>query len=150
MIWAARTADGESVAFLQSHLHPATSPASDQAIAQLVADLNSPEFKTRAKASAQLIQLAEIAEPALLQAQKNHPSLELRRRIDQLLKAIVELRIKPTEERLRSWRGVEILEQINTPQARELLRSLSKGAAGAMLTREAQASLARMERKATH
>jgi len=114
---------------------PVASPASAETISGLITDLNSSEYAVRAKASMQLVQLAEIAEPALLQAQKNQPSLELRRRIDQLAKTIVDLRTKPSEERLRELRAVEILEQIETPEARQLLQTLSHGAAGALLTR---------------
>lgn len=128
-------------------LHPVVSSASAEAIARLIADLNSPEYAVRAKATAEMVKLAELAEPSLLEAQKNHPSLELRRRVDQLLKAIVDWRTKPTDDRLRAWRAVEVLEQIDAPEARQLLQTLSRGAAGALLTREAQASLARLERQ---
>lgn len=148
-LWALVSGGDESVAFLRTQLHPVASPASPETIARLVTDLDSREFAVRSKASASLIQLAELAEPALLEAQKKHPALELRRRIDELLKVIVDLRTKPSGDKLRSWRAVEILEQIDTPQARQLLHTLSLGATGALLTREAQASLARMERE-TH
>ncbi len=144
-LWALVAGDGASVAFLKTRLHPVASSTSAEAIAKLVGELNSPEYTVRAKATAQLVQLAELAEPALLESQKHHPSLELRRRVEQLLKAIVDLRTKPTDDRLRAWRAVEVLEQIDTPQARQLLQTLSRGAAGALLTREAEASLARLE-----
>jgi WD40 repeat protein len=147
-IWAFIGAGSESVDFLQARLQPVTSSASTEVIGQLVADLNSPDYAVRNKASAQLIQLAELAEPALVKAQKDQPSLELRRRVDDILKLLADSRAKPSGDRLRGWRAVEILEQIDTPGARQLLQTLSRGAAGAVLTREAEASLARLERKA--
>jgi hypothetical protein len=45
---------------------------------------------------------------------------------------------------LRAWRAVVVLEQINTPEARQLLEVLSRGAAEARLTREAGAALRRL------
>ncbi len=99
-LWALVAAGGESVTFLSSRLHPVASPTSGEAIAKLVADLNHPAYAVRAQATAQLVQLAELAEPALLEAEKHHPSLELRRHVEQLLKAIVDLRSKPSGDRL--------------------------------------------------
>jgi WD40 repeat protein len=146
-LWKLVAAGDGSVAFLRTSIHPAVCPASAEAIARLVADLDHPQFATRTKAKAQLVQLAELAEPALLEAQQKHPSLELRQRIDELLKVIVDERSRPSGDRLRDLRAVEILEQIHTPAARELLQTLARGASGALLTREAQASLTRLERQ---
>ena len=50
-------------------------------------------------------------------------------------------------EELRALRAVELLEQLDTPGARRLLRSLAGGAAGARLTREAKEAL---DRSAAH
>jgi WD40 repeat protein len=147
-LWKFVAAGNDSVAFLRTGLHPAACPASTEAITRLVADLDNPQFAVRGKAKAQLAQLAELAEPALLEAQKKHPSLELRQRIDELLKVIVDERSRPSGDRLRALRAVEILEQIHTPAARQLLQTLARGAAGALLTWEAQASLTRLERRA--
>jgi hypothetical protein len=101
----------------------------------------------RSKARTQLAQLGEFAEPALLEAAKHQPSLELRRRIEELSNHIIDGRSRPLGDRLRALRAVEILEQIATPEARQVLLTLVRGAAGALLTREAQASLARLERR---
>jgi hypothetical protein len=43
-------------------------------------------------------------------------------------------------------RAVEALERIGTPEARQVLQALAKGAAGAVLTRAAQGALERLER----
>jgi WD40 repeat protein len=147
-LWTLVAADGATVAFLRGCLHPATSPASAEAIAGLVTDLDSPQYTVRTRARAQLAQLAEFAEPALLEAEKHQPSLEVRHRIEELLTLIADVRSRPSGDRLRMLRAIEILEQIDTPQARQVLQTLARGAAGALLTREAQTSLKRLERHA--
>ncbi len=50
----------------------------------------------------------------------------------------------PPADQLRVLRAIEALEWIGTPEARELLLKLSKGAAGCRQTQEAKASLARL------
>jgi hypothetical protein len=47
-------------------------------------------------------------------------------------------------ETARGVRAVEVLERVGTPQAREVLRDLAKGAPSAWLTREARAALTRL------
>jgi WD40 repeat protein len=146
--WAMVAAGGPSVGFLRERLHPAVSPANAETIARLVVELDSAQFPVRTKAVAQLVQLAELAEPALREAQQHHPSLELRQRIEQLLSTVADQRSRPTGERLRNFRAIEILEQIGTPEARQLLATLSQGASGALLTQEAKAALLRLSRQA--
>ncbi len=145
-LWTLIAANEETVALLRTRLHPAVNPASAEAIARLIADLDNSQFTIRSKAKARLVQLAELAEPALSEAKKNQPSLEQRQRIDELLKIIVDQRSRPSGDRLRTLRAIEILEQIGTPASRHLLQTLSRGAAGALTTREAQAALTRLER----
>jgi hypothetical protein len=42
---------------------------------------------------------------------------------------------------------VEVLERIDTPEARKLLKELAKGNPEALLTEQAKAALERMERR---
>jgi hypothetical protein len=86
-----------------------------------------------------------LAEPALKQALAERPSPEKRRRIRELL----ELRERDVlaAEPLRALRAVQALEWADTSQARELLRTLAKGAPEARLTREARSSLERQARR---
>ena len=68
---------------------------------------------------------------------------EFRRRLDMLLarpSAIVH-----GSEVLRGYRAIQILEYAGTPEARQLLQTLSQGAPAARLTMEAKASLERLK-----
>lgn len=113
-------------------------------IDRLVADLGNEKFAVRENATSQLRELGDLAEPALCAALTGKPSPEMRRRVEGLL---TQLDASPSPALLRGVRGIEVLERIGTPDARTLLQTLANGAPGARLTREAQASLARLEKK---
>jgi WD40 repeat protein len=147
-LWTLVAGGGPSVALLASRLQPAVSPANSDTIARLVADLESPRYSVRTETATRLGELGAFAEPALVDALKNRPSLELRQRIEQLLNKATEERFSPSGEHLRQVRAVEVLEQIGTPEARHVLETLARGAPRALLTREATASLARLGRQA--
>jgi hypothetical protein len=93
----------------------------------------------------ELRRLGEHAEPALRAALAAEPSLEARKRIEELREGIRALRTRP--EHLRELRAVEILEQIGTSSARLLLRTVAEGSQAARLTREAKASLDRLAKR---
>ena len=114
----------------------------NEQIVQLVADLDAARFAVRDKASRELGELAELAVPALRCALASRPSPELRLRGEMLLEQV--LATKHSRSRLRLGRALCVLEQIGTPQAREGLSGLAKGADEAWLTREAKASLRRL------
>ena len=69
------------------------------------------------------------------------PAPEVRRRIARLLKAI-------QGQDLGVLRAVEVLERLDGEGGRRLLERLARGAAGARLTREADAALRRLRRRA--
>ena len=71
------------------------------------------------------------------------PSPELQQRVERLLARQHTL----TGEDLRTWRALSALEHAGTAEARQRLEELAKGAAGARLTREAQAALERLARR---
>jgi hypothetical protein len=68
-----------------------------------------------------------------------NPSLEIRRRLEQIL-----ANADTTPESLQQVRALETLEHIGTAAARQTIEALSKGYAEARLTREAVASLSRL------
>ena len=67
---------------------------------------------------------------------------EVRNRLTSALRKAKEVPI-PLDMKL-ALRGVELLEKLGTPAAKEVLRDLAKGAAGARLTVEATAALNRL------
>jgi hypothetical protein len=97
----------------------------------------------REKARRELAELGELAEPALRQALSDKPSLEARRRIQALLDNLRAPVTRP--ELLRSLRAVAVLEDIASSETRRVLEQLARGTPEARLTREAKASLRRLD-----
>src|SRR5262249_15206505 len=100
----------------------------------LVADLDSDDFAVREKAAEQLEKLGEAAQPALQKALAGQPSIEAKRRIQQLLDKLPD-----APERLQPARALEVLERLDTREARQLVAKLADGAPDAWLTQEAKA-----------
>ncbi|OAI48365.1 hypothetical protein AYO44_07260 [Planctomycetaceae bacterium SCGC AG-212-F19] len=116
-------------------------------IAQLIADLDGDRFPVRQKASAELAAIGPLARPALEKALAGNPSLEVRQRIEELLKDANAPLMSP--QTFRQVRAVAVLEHIGTSEARALLRKLADGADGARQTQEAKAALRRLESNGT-
>ncbi len=134
-------APGQALPFLREHLKP-VSTADEKRLRQLVDMLDSAEFSARQKAVEELEKQNDAAAELLRQVvAKEKPSLEVRRRLQQIVEGIEN---KP--EALRAVRAVEVLEWIATPDAVWLLGELAGGAAGARLTREAAAAKRRLSR----
>jgi HEAT repeat protein len=70
--------------------------------------------------------------------------VETRRRVEELLSRLKRDAVL-TGEDLRRFRAIEVLEKIDTPEARQLLQTLARGADSAWLTREAKRTLERLE-----
>jgi hypothetical protein len=127
-----------AVALLRRHLRPV--PAGDPSrLAQLTADLQSPNAAQRRKAMAELRKQGEAALGPLKQLAAGPQQ----HRAAQIVIRKLEAQVSPAE-RARSARAVRILEQIGNDEARQLLDKLAKGAAGAHLTLEAQAAAERL------
>ncbi len=144
-VWMLERAPRQAVTFLGQRLRPATKPNTAD-IAARIADLDSERFSTREQASAELRRLGTLAEPILRQKRAEKISLELRKRIDVLLENM-DAQASVSVEELRPLRAVEALEHTGTREARQVLRTLVGGAECARLTREAKASLSRLETK---
>jgi RNA polymerase sigma factor (sigma-70 family) len=139
-VGALAAAGEQAVPLLEKHLRPVPRPDA-AAVARLIADLNSDDFAVRQKANEGLGELGEAAVVPLRRALADKPTLEVRRRLQQLL--------DQTQARggdwLRRLRAVQALERMHTPRARRLLESLAAGAPGASLTEDAKAALRRGE-----
>jgi RNA polymerase sigma factor (sigma-70 family) len=140
-IAALAAAPEQAVPFLRAKLKPAVAPDARR-VTQLIADLDSSNLTARQKAAMALELLGELVVPSLRAALKKPASLESAQRIEKVLDAIASQPLPP--ERLRDLRAVEALEYIATPKARAVLQALGKGAAGAQVTRDAQAALLRL------
>ena len=148
-MWSLISAPKKTVSFLgaQSSLFVRTDA---RAIQQWVEDLDSDEFAKRERAFQELGLRLDEAESHLKKALQSKPSLELRRRINQLLE---ERSTGPTGRELQRLRVIEILEHIaaqdaTRPAAITLLKKFAAGAAGARPTEEAKVSLARLAERA--
>jgi RNA polymerase sigma factor (sigma-70 family) len=135
------TAPDAALGILRKHLKPAPS-APWQRIADLLADLDSKDFKTREQATRELEKLGDVAAPAVQMALDGKVSLEIRRRLDLLLQKLEGASLPP--EALRQVRAVEALDNLRSSEAKALLERLAAdGAPEARLTREAKAVLER-------
>lgn len=140
-VWTFVAASEQAVAFLKTKLHP-VAPADAARIKRLMADLESEDLATRARAAEELAAVGERAESALRRALAAPATLDLRTRIDRLLTRLTGPITDPA--RLRGVRAVEALESIGSPAAQALLHTLGRGVPEALLTREARASSARL------
>jgi hypothetical protein len=110
---------------------------------QLIHDLDSDDFAVRTKAEEELKKQGESVRADLEQTLKGKPSLEVSRRIGDLLE---QLDPERSPAQLRPLRAVEAVEKIGTPEARQLLATWSEGVPTARLTREAKGALERLAR----
>src|SRR5262249_35807194 len=131
----------QSVAFLKDRLHPAEA-VDEKRLAQMLADLNAEGFETREAASRQLALLGEQVEAKLGQTLKEHASVEVARRVKEVLENL-EGGLLPLETR-RALRAVEVLEQLGTPEAVRSLKVLAKGAPEARQTCDVKRALGRL------
>jgi len=132
-----------TVELLAQHLKPVRNGPSEADLNRIFAELDSPKFATRAKATKELDSFGESAVPAVRKRMASALSLELGQRARAFLD-----KFDPSEQspaRLSHIRGIELLEEINTPAARKLLAELAIGAADAPLTLDAAAALGRLK-----
>jgi hypothetical protein len=90
----------------------------------------------------ELRNLGELAEATLRQKLQGNLTLEMRRRVEQLLQ-----KEEATPDRVREMRAIEVLEHIGTAEAKDLLQKLATGTPEARLTQEARASLERLAKR---
>ncbi|HEY7158815.1 MAG TPA: hypothetical protein VH575_33025 [Gemmataceae bacterium] len=124
-----------SVPFLRRHLRPVQ--MKEQELRRWITELDDDQFTTRERAKQGLERAGDTAESLLRAALEEKPSLEKRRRLQQLIDALDH----PSGAALREARAVEILMHSGTPEARELLRTLAQGSPEHRLTRQAKAAL---------
>src|SRR5205814_7077014 len=107
---------------------------SEEDVRKLLRDLDSQKFTVRDRASLDLIALGRFIEPILREELRGKPTLEMRRRMAEILKLITEEGRSPEETRV--LRALELLEMLGTPAAKKLLQELAGGATRWDVTRE--------------
>jgi RNA polymerase sigma factor (sigma-70 family) len=133
-----------AVPFLQGQLKPKVDKPAPERLKQLITDLDAIEFKKREAAIKELEKYGVLAEPALRKALTEQPPLEVKQRVERLLK-ILEGDGKPlTAAQQRDVRAVRILERINAAEARQLLDALVRESPGWWIRQEARAALKRL------
>jgi WD40 repeat protein len=132
---------GQAAPYLAERVKPAAA-IDPKKIQGWLADLESAKYAVRQEASASLLKCGEQALPALRKLLAASPTLETRKRAEDLVERLITGAL--TQEQLRVVRAIESLERMGTPEARRLLRTLSEGGPGALPTREAQAALDRL------
>jgi hypothetical protein len=134
----------QAVALLKTHLRPAAGKPWER-IGRLLADLDDDAFDVREAASKELAAIGAAAWPALVALRGETKSVEVRRRVQDLLGDPPSLRL--SGEALRQARAVEALERIGSAEARRLLEALARGDERAPLTLDARAALGRLGRR---
>jgi WD40 repeat protein len=104
-------------------------------LAQLIAALNSDNYRVRAKASADLEWLGVLARSAVEQALHDPPSIEAHRRLEILLEKMDSHGLPPRD--LQVWRALETLETAGTPRALQVLKRLAQESPDLWLSRAA-------------
>jgi hypothetical protein len=132
-----------SVPFLRQRLEPRERSADEKKAQNLIADLDADEFETRERATKEIETLGKTAELALRLALAGSPSPEAKRRLEHLLNRLSREKAL-TPEMQREVRAVRVLEDANTPEARNVLEALAKDSVGWCVTQEAKAALERM------
>jgi hypothetical protein len=125
------------VELLRARLKPAT-PIDPKRVAQLLADLESPQFAARDKAANELASCHDRIAKALDDRLKVTTSAEARRRIQNLQERFEGFLPLPE---LRDVRAVESLARNGTPAAKQFLTELAEGAPDSLLTREARTAI---------
>jgi hypothetical protein len=119
-IWALIRSPDVSTTFLKERLKPVV-PAPAAQTSALIADLDSSGFAVRDKAAKTLENLGPAAEDAIRKALQAKPSLESRHRLE----AIIESIDKRDGYIIQKLRASAALEYIGTPQAKEVLQSMT-------------------------
>jgi WD40 repeat protein len=129
----------QSLPFLKKNVKAV--PANDNPeIRKLVTALDDNRFAVRDEATQKLTALGHQAEPTLHKALAGQPTLEAKRRIDELLS---KLEPRRSPEALRDLRALEVLERIGNAEAKVLMEAIAAGAPEVRKTFEAKESMKR-------
>jgi hypothetical protein len=134
-----------AVRFLEDKLQPAPRITAER-LGTLVDELDHERFSVRSQAGAELFRLVSRVEADLRRAAGEHRSLEVRRRLELLLRKADSARVSP--EHLQTVRALEVLERIGSTAARELLEQRAAEMPTLWVGQEARLILERLARRA--
>jgi WD40 repeat protein len=117
------SAPGRVEPFLQERLQ-ALPQVHTQTIERFIVDLGDKRFRVRRRALAGLEKLLEIAAPFLTQAIGKETDLEVRYRLELLLRK--HEKQEPSAACLAALRTLEVLERLRTPEAEQVLERLAR------------------------
>ncbi len=143
-MWAVVLHPKSALPLVRKNLKAVANPKPED-IARLVGELDSNDFATRQRATAELSLIADVVAPQLREARKGTTSKEVQRRLDAVLKHAGPL--VTNNEKLRRLRAIEALEHIGTKEAKAILEEVARGAPAALETQSARESLARLAKR---
>ena len=141
-VWLAAV-DPKAPAIFGEKLPSPAKPDPDR-FKQLVEDLASPDFKTREAAEKGMVAFGPAALALARKAREGTDLPEVRDRLDRVIKGWTEGALSPESWRRR--RAVVAMELAGTMASRELLKRWAADAPGTVLSDEAKAALARIDR----
>jgi WD40 repeat protein len=133
----------QAIPFLRKQVSAATADEQHQ-IRTWIDDVVKGDEAIRDRAQTELTKLGALAEPAIQEALRAKPALEVKRRLEKLLGAPAA---PPAALWLATQRALETLELIGTTEARAVLEELSKGLPESPKTQEAQRALERIRKR---
>jgi WD40 repeat protein len=134
-----------AVPFLQKQLAAFQPGEQEKRLQQLIADLDDGSFEKRTAAADELVKLRGAAKVALKQlVTAGKPSLEVRKRADEILLELRTTKASLNSESLGALRALEVLERIDSAVSRTALVALAKEAKTPAVATEAAACLKRL------
>jgi WD40 repeat protein len=136
-VWTLAEHAEQIVKMLQARMQPERAP-DPKGAAGWIRDLGDANFAVRTKAMSEIRPCGRMISHLLRAALADNPPVEVQRRLQLLLAEIAQPEAM-TPARMRQWRALEALEQINTPAAAAIAKTLAGGAPEAWLTKQAVA-----------
>jgi WD40 repeat protein len=140
--WALAGDPTKTIDLFRSRLPSAPSIPAER-IKSWIADLDASQYSVRERAQSELQHHFFEAEGPLRKSLTGSVTAEARIRISRIIDA--SFAAIPQPDHLRDLRAIEVLEQIGTPEARDLLRRLAASEVPTSISRDAAQSLKRLE-----
>ena len=142
-MWALAATPRQAVPYLRNRM-PRQMVVDEDKVRQLLAELDHDQFTVRERATRELAQMRDAAEPLLRAHLAATTSPEVIQRIGLLLESVSQS--VGDADMLRGLRAVEVLERIATPEATATLEELAQGASSSRLRTRARAAVQRLTR----